>query len=455
VIANPQPESGFFRQAQARAGAVPTLTRLDTLLALEAEAFAADDERHLRHIIVNHARRLAPYGQGIFLSKDAINGASDRRWIVKAISSQAVVDRATPLVSWLERAIGDNAGEKTFELRVREEEGWSLSGAYPYTHGLFLQLTPEAAVVFARSEEWTENDVLVLERLALAYGCAYRATARKTRARLPAASRNVRLALAATAAVILLWPMPMTTLAPAEVVATDPFNVTAPMDGVIEKVHVTPNSVVAPGDLLVTYVDADARGALAVAEEEVRVAEARLQRATLTAFEDPRETREINIMQAEMELAQSRRDYALEVLGRLELRADSAGVAVFSDVDEWYGRPVATGERILSIADPKSVELRIEGPLSDPACLVAGARVHLFLDAEPLHAYSGRLIRANLHAESVPGGGLAFPATAKLEGGRSPRIGARGVAKIEGARAPLLYWLLRRPLVAIRQMVGL
>ena len=37
----------------------------------------------------------------------------------------------------------------------------------------------------------------------------------------------------------------------------------------------------------------------------------------------------------------------------------------------------------------------------------------------------------------------------------SVRIGARGVAKIYGEPAPLGWWLVRKPVNALRQMFGL
>ena len=44
---------------------------------------------------------------------------------------------------------------------------------------------------------------------------------------------------------------------------------------------------------------------------------------------------------------------------------------------------------------------------------------------------------------------------ARIEEGQAPRVGLKGTARISGRWTPLSYWLLRRPLAAIRTTLGL
>ena len=74
----------------------------------------------------------------------------------------------------------------------------------------------------------------------------------------------------------MFYPLPMTALAPMEVVPREPFVVAAPIDGVIDTIVAAPNSMVKTGDVLVQYVDTVPRNQLQVAEQEVSVAEAKL-----------------------------------------------------------------------------------------------------------------------------------------------------------------------------------
>lgn len=45
-------------------------------------------------------------------------------------------------------------------------------------------------------------------------------------------------------------------------------------------------------------------------------------------------------------------------LEKLSIRARSSGVFVYTDPDDWAGRPVQTGERIGLLADPTKLGVR-------------------------------------------------------------------------------------------------
>ena len=177
--------------------------------------------------------------------------------------------------------------------------------------------------------------------------------------------------------------------------------------------------------------------------------------AGLRAFVDAESKRELAVADAEAELAKAHRDYAQERLEKTILRAPRDGLALFSDVSELTGRPVSNGEAILRIAEPSRVLLRLHAPLTHGEALREGARVRMFLDSDPVAPLEAKLTRASYRASSVPEGGMAFEAHANLTEDDIPRIGARGVAKIYGEKAPLAYFLIRRPLTLARQMTGL
>ena len=133
------------------------------------------------------------------------------------------------------------------------------------------------------------------------------------------------------------------------------------------------------------------------------------------------------------------------------------GLAIYSDPTDWAGKPVATGEAIIQIADPSRVLLRIDAPLSIGETLKSGARVRMFLDSDPLNAIEAELTEASYYAQATADGHMAYEAYADLQFETTqdlPRIGARGVAKVYGRKAPLAYWLFRRPLTLMRQSFG-
>ncbi|MNZ14307.1 multidrug resistance protein MdtN [compost metagenome] len=247
--------------------------------------------------------------------------------------------------------------------------------------------------------------------------------------------------------------MRQSVLAPAEVVPQGGRVVAAPLDGVIAEFLVKPNQGVAAGDLLLRFESTSLKAQADVAERALGVAEAELKANTQRAFADAESSARIDLLAARVEQKRAERDYARQLLARSEVRAERAGIAVFADAERWTGRPVQTGERLMQIADPAQAELRIELPVGDAIALQPGAEVALFLDSDPLNRHSARLERAAYEAQSTAAGQLAYRLDAAFSD-TPPRIGLRGTAKLFGERAPLAYYLLRRPLAAARQSLG-
>ena len=284
------------------------------------------------------------------------------------------------------------------------------------------------------------------------------------------------LAIAALAIVGAI-PVPMTALAPLEIIARDPHVVAMPLDGIVQRVLVEPNAPVTQGQPLVQLVDTIARNKLELAEREALVAAARLEKSNSLAFTDPRGRHELGIARAELALRLAERDHAREYLSRTLVTAAKSGIAVFSDRRDFEGKPLAVGERVMLIADPGAVELKIELAVADSVVLAPGAAVKAFLDSDPLHAMAAKLVRIDYQAHLSETNVAAYRIIAEINGpqitgveitgaeligdtnGRDrpapPQLGVRGTAQVYGPTAPLALYLFRRPLSALRQWTGL
>jgi multidrug resistance efflux pump len=305
----------------------------------------------------------------------------------------------------------------------------------------------------AREQPWAVAEKALLTELGDTYSHAWQAL----QPRLPWRLRWPKKRLAVLLGVVLLLllvPMRQSALAPAEVVPKGGRVIAAPLDGVIAQVVVRPNQTVQRGDLLVRFDATTLKAQADVAERALAVAEAELKANSQRAFQDAESAARLDLLAARVEQKRAERDYARDLLQRSEVRAEQNGVAVFADAERWTGKPVRTGERLMEIADPQSAELRIELPTGSVMQLDNNAEVALFLDNQPLTSVPARLQRIGYEAEPVPGGGLAYRLVAGFEEA-PPRIGLRGTAKLYGERAPLGYYLLRRPLTALRQTLGL
>lgn len=427
----------------------------------------AEDGKALQFLIVNETRRLLNYRQAILF----VGGEGPVSMRVEAASSIAVVDRHAPMIQWLERALprvlGADDARSACRLSFDEAPGEIAEGfrehSLPRVAWMPL-LAPAGDLVggvwLARETPWSDAELALMNRLGETYAHAWQALRGRRLARIAEPRRKTwRYGIAAALVAAMLWPVRMSALAPVEVVAKAPVVVSAPLDGVIGAVDVEPNQAVSAGQVLLRFEDTVLRNDYEVAEQTLAVAASEHMRAMQGAFQDTRAMADVALLKAKVELAAAERDYARDMLNRAEVKAPRNGVVLFHDKAEWVGRPVKTGERIMEIADPTQVRLRIAVPVKDAMVLHEGAEVMAFLDADPLHPLSARITHAAYRAETMPDGVLAYRVDADLErplsGGRPARIGGQGTAKIYSGRAPLLFYLLRRPIAAARQYLGL
>ena len=430
---------------------------LKTLMHLENEALAANDLITLKHIAVNRPRDLLQTGHIFWITR------SGHKIKIDAISSQSKLDKTTPFTQWMTRQLS---------LRARQGElndlhQWEFDNSseetpftYPFTQALYVPLAPNpqrGGLLFTREHPFKEVDNHLVRRLAKIFGMAAIMTKRKKRKPISVNKRVVLWGASILVALILAIPVPMTTLAPAEIVAGKPHIITAPFEGVIEDILVPPNTAIQKDTAILRFVDTAYRNDFILAGKEEAIADAKLRQAAVGSFISPTAKRDIAIADAEKALASARKDYAQDRLAKTIIRSPKQGLAIYSDPADWRGRHVTTGEAIIQIADTADLRLRIDAPLSMGESLKGGARIKLFLDNAPLNSFEAELTSASYYAQSMPGGHMAYEAYADLQFETTqdlPRIGARGVAKVYGRKAPLAYWLFRRPLTLMRQSFG-
>jgi len=440
-------------------------TPLLDLLQLEKEIRHAETEAAFRYVAVNRTRSLLPYRMAALLRR-----TSSGRWRPVALSDVAVVERDAPFARWLAKAAaaiatahGTSGAAPADATSLPEGPDRAEWAEFAAAHALWLPLVhPDGTVLGAlllfRDTPCAAPEMVLAERLADTYAHAWKPLApRQWKRRMARRTRRALQAGAVAALVaVLLIPVRQTALAPGRVAPKDPVVVSAPLDGVIETFHVEPNTRVEAGTPLFSLEDAALRSTLAVAEEELAVAQAELRTATQGAFRDAEGRAKIAMLSARVNLKRAERDRAAERLSRVTVRAERDGLAVFRDANDWEGRPVKTGERVLVIADPAAVELRLHLPVDDAIALEPGAGVRLFLDVAPLNPLEGRLLHAGYEPELSDDQILGYRVTAALDAGQSPpRLGLRGTARIDGPSAPLALHLFRRPLAAVRQFFGL
>lgn len=440
-----------------------------TYIDLEAEARAANSLDELRYVIANSTRKLAPYDQAFIFERTG----TQKKWTITCASSVVNVDRDSETVRTLEAwanhpecAVRRGADSSSACHILSDAQAWELEEqvcAFP--HGLWLEVMDRTTRVVAgflvlKGEAWRTQHLTLLTSLTKAYGHAWTALNPGVESLAHKAwswARTSKLGLIAVSVIAVagMIPVPLTVLAPAEVVGTSPALVVAPIDGVIRDVLVAPGTYVEAGTKLVTFVDTKLRNDMEIASRAKMIAEAKYFKVLQSSVANQKDMQELAIAKAEYAMADAEYNYAREMMARSELKAPQSGVFIYSAKSDWVGKPVSTGERMMEIADPKSVELRVDLPISDSMVLTPGSEVKMFLDGEPTHAISATIERVSYRAVPTPDHQMVFRTFARFNQADALRIGLRGTARLHGEKVALGFYLFRRPIAALRQKVGL
>jgi hypothetical protein len=434
----------------------------ELLLRIEADARRVESVGELRFLIANETMKLTKARQIFVLS------VPKGVFKVETVSSIGAVDRNAPRIRFIEGVIRQLSREaglakiKAFTLPAYCPPGEIEQDSYPFRFMAWVPFQLRdghifAGMLLARETPWPEADLLLAERLAETYSHAWRALSgpRRLKRNLPIKPLIGTALLLAIAAMFI--PVHMTVLAPSEVVPVAPEIVAAPLDGAIEEVLVNPNASVVKGQPLFRLADTALRNELRVAEQDVKVAQAKLMQISQRAIADPEARRDLAVTRSELSVASAKRDYAADMLARTSVKAETDGVVIFTDKRDWIGRPVSIGERVMEVADPSRVQLRIDVPVADAIAVENGAAVSAFLDADPLHPVAAKTLSSSFDPQMIEGNILAYRIYAGFDAvpERGLRLGIRGTSQIFGEKVPLAYYLFRRPIAAIRQRLGL
>lgn len=456
-----QPEASVTSSPGVPNAAV--VSGLQKILTLEARFRAAASPEELGYLAANDIRRMTGARQSFLLKSDG-----REKFKINAVSSVAVVEQDAPLNRWIERLVREmlktNQPSEVVEFALPAycEDDCEEVRTYPFKYFVWQPMQLSDGSVFAgllqaRERPFGASDKQLSARLAAAVAHSWRALESDYRLHPGRKKRGVLWGVAISTLFLAgAIPVPMSTIAPIEIAARQPFVIAAPIDGVIDSVNKNPNTRVVKGETLFRYEDTTLRNKALLAERELGVAGAALHKTKQAAFFSEEARYQLAISKAEYALKKAEMIYAKKLLSKTEVSAPVSGLAIYAEKSGLEGRPVITGEEIMQIADPEKVAIKIALPVADAIVLQEKARVRVFLDADPLRTLEGRIVSGSYHAEPQPSGQLAYMLTAEFtdELEETPRIGAHGTAQIIGGETTLAFFLLRRPIAALRQTFG-
>ncbi|WP_224981931.1 efflux RND transporter periplasmic adaptor subunit [Geomonas agri] len=433
------------------------LLGMGLLLQIGRRARQAATAQEVSFIAVNETKQIVNYRQGALW----LQGKG-----VGAVSGLPEIDPSAPYVQWLNRVFANWRKEQksraasAAELPATLGERW---GDWLPEHAAIIPLRGRdgsliGLLLLARDDEWSEGELTLLDEIAAIYAHALWAlSCRKRRGMLMGGTSGTVLKLVpmALAVAALFYPVRLSVLAPAEVTPKDAFVVRSPLEGVIDRFYLHPNQPVRQGDLLFEFDSSALRAKMGVASKAYEVASEEYRQSVQMALSDDKSRGEMEPRRGKMQEKEAELSYSRQMFHRLVVRAPKSGVAVFADQNDWVGKNVSVGERVLVIADPARAEMLIHLPVADAMDLKLGSKVKLYLGTDPQHPVDGTLRYASFKPELNPAGYAAYRLKADFATGTvPPRLGLTGTVRIYGDEVSLGHLIFRRPITALRQRLG-
>ena len=423
-------------------------------LLLEQRARKAESRRELAFVIVNESIGLCPYQKAILYAGDRI----------EAVSGTPTIDRSGPYILLMRRIAQflDKTGDAPAFINAESlpshlaGEWRDISGG----QGLWLSgVRCGIGLLLIRDSPWGVEETESLQALMEAYDHAWRA--------LGATSTwlGQRPSLSyLTAGVVMLIVIfvgcfirvPLTVLAPAEVVAIEPLIVRAPLDGVIDKILVAPNQLVETGQSLVRMDTTTVQSRLDVTQQELTAAEAEYRQAAQLAVYDARGKAQLATLAGRVATKFAELNYLRSLFMRSTVKSSVAGLAIIDDPTALLGRAVSQGEKLMLVAQEYETEIEAWVAPADMIDGLESSQLSFFLNSEPLKSVRAQTYYVAHQATIRADGSIAYRVRARVVKGQPPPfLGMLGVARLSSAQVSLFYWIFRRPIAVVRQITGL
>lgn len=434
---------------------------------LQLKAFNASSQEQLSFIIVNDTHQVFKYDRAYLFEID------DDHFELKAISGLHAVNKETELYQKSLRLLrGFKEIKRPQQLNQESfsdpDHLWDdlMKGKECYTYWLPIEIDGKL-----RLGMWIESDIkpgqeqrnpkdelaILYTNLAPSFAAAWAKFDKNRFVKGLGRNRKFRFYALLTALIVLFGVrVPLRVAAPFEVVADQPFVVTAPLDGIIDHVVVKPGQHVQKGELLFEYDRRVPEEEYRTTQKQVEVAREELNRAMTLGLADPKSLAEVQILKLKLQKEEIAHELAKTQKDKLDVEAGMQGVIVMDDPDEWRGRPVKVGERVLSISDPARTKIKIWVPESDNVAIDPEIPLQITLNVSPERNYSAKLSYIAFESQIGEGEVPAFQGEANWDQPHEEvKLGLRGTAILYGERVSLFYFIVRKPWSTFRHFTGI
>ena len=439
------------------------LNRLSRIFSFEKKLRDAQSFVEIRYTVTNELRSIAPFMYAFFGSWTKPNNFK-----IEAISDIAVVEQTSATTTLAQKIIRQKLQEgspETHSFSLSKDALVPAKGESPLPDQFLwvpcfsTQKGPQAVLLLVRDESWTEQEIEYIRHLSNSVGHAMGSL--KENNFFESAAKLIRktwfqfLVIAGIVA-SMFYPVSMSTIGQAEIAPKEPNIINAPIDGVIKEVYVENNDEVNLKTPLLEFEKTQLQNDYDLAFQELKVIETELLQAKQSSFQSKEDKAMVSQLQSKIKLVEQTLSYQKYLLDESTINSPADGIAVIKDKSLLIGKPFKVGETIMVIADPSNVVVEIMMPVKDAITVKKDAEINVFLDSDPLNVIPAKVSKFSYEPELTSENTLAYRVTAEiLMTENSPRIGLRGTAKIFGEEVKLFFYLFRKPIIFVRQTLGI
>ena len=212
--------------------------KIARLISLEKKTREAKSKDELSFLVVNETREIIDYTTSFLLLKSPTD-----KYHVEAVSDIASVDRTAPLITFVESIVNHKSNQNLKEIEQVDLDKFSkkIKKQKPKNIPQYLLRIPifspqrglQGFLLLARNEIFSENENELISHLSRTYGHAYNTFLINYSIRdffKKNFTGKKRWITISVVILIFLFPVRMTSTAPVEVIAKNPFLITSPFD---------------------------------------------------------------------------------------------------------------------------------------------------------------------------------------------------------------------------------
>ena len=445
------------------------MSDVSKLIQLEFNLKNCENDSELFYSIVNQTIEIIYYEQAVLIGLDYSSKLK-----VEAISNVVSVDSTSPFVQYISDLANSlkkiysndeiklvNQTELSKDIKEQIKEFSPSNIVWIPLKTIKNNIEVEFYLILFRNDFFEQKDIEILSYLATSYKYflfANRKDSLKTKLRnLKINNKYLKYSLIAIFLAMFL-PIKMSVIAPCEIQAKDPFVVTSPIDGSIDEIKVNSNDKVSNDELLVKIKDVDLINTYEIAKKKLDTVQAELHSMKQAGFYDIDKKSQISRLESEVALKEAELNYSKSLLDKTNIYSQTQGIAVVDNPNEWKGKPVITGEKILLIANPNEVEIKIMLSVKDALFLKENADVKIFLDNKIFETWDAKISEIFYKPQVTPENIVSYKIIADFndlkQNEEIPKIGLRGTAKIYSQNVTLFFYLFRKPITSLRQLIA-